>query len=654
MALYLNFICYYDGNRKQETKNRKAATEKQQQKRSGRKADKKSRCKTYKRLDNKHQSKTTKGNSTFMNLLIYTDSFSIKGLRKIIACTPLSTALLIVLMLVLIIYSGLANSNDKQQDHSFDDLFPDVLPTHSNTSPNKYNQPLNNETAAKESFKGTSKKTLPVLQKQSYQGEQTAVYWRYQLTGNALIPKDTLDAMVKPYLHQPITSQHQAQLQNQLTRYYIQRGFINSGVLVSADSGTLQLTPINGRINNIAINNKGRLKDSLIKQKLAPSTKDMLNINVLEKQLYLLNKNRLIESIDAKLLPGEQLGESTLAIDVEEARPYGLSIDLNNYGSEESTGANAFSLGFKHYNVLGYGDSAALFYQQNRDYSAYNGAASYSGHYQWPLHWRDSYIELSSYYSKIRPEVAKAIDLDIEGRGYQWAWTIPFYQQLNSKHHLAIRFERKKTLSLIGAIGNETIFSSRVKLLRVEHVWQRQGLKHASTVRSRFSHSLSANSSDNRPDKDFFTLNVQGQSLRRLPWWDSQLSIKGQWQYTEDTLFGFEQLNLSGIYGVRGYPESNIGVDRGLLGSLEWQLPIYHSSALGYTIKTGPFIDAGYGKNHLEDRYEYLSSLGLAVNIQWKNYGHLWLHGAKPLTRPADTRDKLQDAGIHLGLSLSF
>ncbi|MFP5272750.1 POTRA domain-containing protein [Coleofasciculus sp.] len=81
-----------------------------------------------------------------------------------------------------------------------------------------------------------------------------------------------------------------------------------------------------GRLADIQIEGTEGLKPSYIRKRIQSATSTPLRIDTLEEQLRLLRTNPLFDTLNATLEAGDEVGESILVVQVEEAMGFLLWI----------------------------------------------------------------------------------------------------------------------------------------------------------------------------------------------------------------------------------------------------------------------------------------------------------------------------------------
>jgi hemolysin activation/secretion protein len=83
-----------------------------------------------------------------------------------------------------------------------------------------------------------------------------------RVSGQTAVSADELQALARPYLGRPVGPAVLEGLRLQMTRLYVERGYVNSGVLlrrVSADDGVAEFEVVEGRLTEIRLRGMERL-----------------------------------------------------------------------------------------------------------------------------------------------------------------------------------------------------------------------------------------------------------------------------------------------------------------------------------------------------------------------------------------------------------
>jgi hemolysin activation/secretion protein len=176
---------------------------------------------------------------------------------------------------------------------------------------------------------------------------------------------------------------------------------------------------------------------------------------------------------------------------------------------------------------------------------------------------------------------------------------------------------------------------------------------------SRFSLGIgvmgaTANASPTLPDARFFSWLGEAQLIRQLPWWRTQLFVRGVAQLSNDHLFPLEQIAVGGRYSVRGYREYTLIRDNAVMGSIELRVPVYRNKAGVDTAFLAPFFDIGHGWETTIETPDTppktLSSVGIGAIWNFWRGSRFEVYWGKQLKKFEGGEGNLQDHGVHLQL----
>jgi hemolysin activation/secretion protein len=120
-------------------------------------------------------------------------------------------------------------------------------------------------------------------------------------------------------------------------------------------------------------------------------------------------------------------------------------------------------------------------------------------------------------------------------------------------------------------------------------------------------------------------------------------------QLTPDSLLSIERFSIGGDDTVRGYRQNQVVTDNGIIGSLEFRLPLTKNPQ---TLQLNPFIEFGTGWNRLGDNPDpkWIAALGLGLQWQMNRNLNLRLDYGIPLVRIDGKGNSLQDNGLSFSL----
>jgi hemolysin activation/secretion protein len=424
---------------------------------------------------------------------------------------------------------------------------------------------------------------------------------------------------------------------------------------------------IEGELTRINIEELRWFRASYIQDRFALGAGRPLNIISLQKRLYLLQQDPLIQRINAELKPGVRRGESILNVRIEEKSPYKLAFMFDNYQAP-SVGAERGQVTAAHQNLTGNRDTLSFTY--GRSDGIDNQIDAW---YLMPLMANNTSLTLR--YRKndftVIEQPFQPLDVESESDIYEITLMHPCYQSLTQTFAFGMSGEHLHNETYL--LGEPFSFSlsaedgeSTVTALRFLQEWMYRTQVQVISARSRFSLGIDALDStmhdDSKlPDSDFFSWLGQFQWARRWKPMDIQTILRTDLQLANDPLLPLEQIAVGGRYTVRGYRENQMVSDNGLIASLELRIPLVHEKSWAEYVYLSPFIDYGKAWNvHSEDPHpDNITSAGLG--LRWgvtlppplPLRSEFEIYWGIPFRDIESPEYDLQDDGIHMQIVIS-
>ncbi|ABC30129.1 Hemolysin activation/secretion protein [Hahella chejuensis KCTC 2396] len=540
------------------------------------------------------------------------------------------------------------------------------------TSPVKplFNEPMLSEPGAPPQV---LQQVLPPLKKSEREAElKSQVRFLLNalvLEGSTVLSRADTDPVFAPYLQRWITMEQLQEIRQTLSIMYLQRGYVNSGVVIPdqrVSNGVVRLIAVEGRLASVNLTGNDDIADAYLLQRILPATNQPLNAGELQKALRQLQKDRLIAQIHAQLKPGGGLGEADLDIQVREAASKRISLTLDNRRTP-SVGAEQATLNFSDDNLTGYGDSLSLTLNGSA------GVASGGVDYAFFVSRFDSRILLSYDISDSRVVEEPFDQLDIESvsSSYSLGFSQPFYLSDNATltANLSLAHKQSETFLLgepfsfsEGAVEGQT--STTTLQLGLDWMLRtRDQAIYASLSARRGLDVLGATDTEDGggegPNGVFFALLGQLQYATRMDVWKGgRFILRASGQKAFAPLFSMEKYSVGGRDSVRGYRENQLVRDNGLSLSAELRLPVLtgESGADRYKLRLIPFIDSGLSWDesssaHASEKVD-IYSVGLGLQGDPLPGLHVDLFWAQALQKDnvRTDGDDLQDKGLHFSV----
>lgn len=497
-----------------------------------------------------------------------------------------------------------------------------------------------------------------------------------KLTGNTVFSEQELKQMTQRYENRTVTNQELQSLKYILSRYYIDHGYINSGIILpdqEIKNGIIHFQVIEGELSKLQISGNAWLRSAYIDDRIRQSFETPLNIKDVQNRLLILQQDPLIERINAELSPGLKPGQSRMNLSLVEARPYQAGFVVANDRSP-SIGGVSGRLWLRHNNLTGFGDALSF------NYTATEGLNDFSGSYSLPLTAYDT--RLSLYYQNSESDVVEnafnKIPISSRAETYGASLAQPLYRTPNQTFSVALAFEYRSSKTFLDddpfsfSIGvpevGEEKGESNISVLRFSQEWLDRNQNQVIAARSTFNLGLNTlgatNNSNGIADGEFFVWLGQFQWIKRLPWLNSQLLFHADVQLAHDSLLPLEKFSIGGRRSVRGYRENQFVRDNGAATSLEWRIPVFRLPIPGISnaitdgsVQLATFADFGWSENtdSLPENPNTIGSWGLGILWDPSSKIHAEFYWGLPFRSIKEgTEHDMQDFGIHFQVNAHY
>ena len=512
-------------------------------------------------------------------------------------------------------------------------------------------------------------KILPVVNIDSVSSKKLSLMGRIyvkkiNVNGNTILSLFDLVNLTTPYTDRYVSVEELHQLRNQLNKLYVSAGYINSGVTIPdqrVNNGVINYKAIEGAVTGIKIIGNNQLESNYVSERLLSRSNKVMNIKSIQDDIKLLQSSSLIDRVNAKLEPGQSLGESVLTIGIKEADANHFTVLFDNH-RPPSVGSDRLGVNYQSDNTNGMGNQFSL------NIGSSEGVSDYALSYSKNLNRSDDalIISLSKNNSIVVEEPFNAIDLKSESYSVGVLYKININKTLSSIHSLNFGFDNKNsTNSVLGVPiafdpGADSITGeSIVTALSISYDYIEKKREFFQAYKFSYRQGLDAFQSTihttSLPDSDFSVLNAQLQYAWKYSKTGSQLLFKTSMQSTSDSLLNIEKFAFGGASSVRGYRENQFIRDTGYLMSFEWFIPVMATFGSKNDFKLVPFFDAGLGEDNDEavtqTVKQSISSVG--VGLVWESYKafKIELYIAEALDDvPVPVTENLQDSGVHFSM----
>ena len=490
---------------------------------------------------------------------------------------------------------------------------------------------------------------------------------RIEFQGNSVVPTAALAEIAKTYTGRDVSVAEIEELRQKLTRHYVDRGYVNSGALLSEGGlarGTLTFQILEGRLEAVRLKGLERLRESYVVSRLVPDPKAPLNVEALRERFQLLLSDPHFDRIRAGIMPAPQLGSAYLDVEVVRARPYQVTVFANNY-RPPSIGEYAAGVSGWVRNLSGFGDLLDASLQ-----TSVQGDRAPRGDISWRVPVGPWQTELSAQWSRGRSSVieepSRVLDIESELTTTEVGIAQRLYENSRHKAMVGVNGSRRENLTTLAGEPFSFILGEPEGVTRVRSArfWQEYSYRWeggALVLRSTFARNrnnleevLGLPIEVATLDHENRTWIGQAYLAARVPERDIQASIRATLQRTRDRLIPLDAMSLGGVNSVRGFRENQLLRDAGAFVNAEVEVPVLSMPERQLSVSVAGFADHGFGHNQGGPRLS-LSSVGFVTRARWRGLRvdlavalHRWRSDEIPRASGA-----LQDRGVHLQLSYS-
>ncbi len=492
-----------------------------------------------------------------------------------------------------------------------------------------------------------------------------------RLVGSSVLPEARVAEVLRPFTGRAVSTEDLIAARDAVTGLYRELGYVTSGVVLPDQTpadGVVELVAIEGTLEGVEVEPTRHFRRSHLRRRVRGPRGAPVRIQDLERRLQLLQRDPLVERIDAHLAPGSTRGRSRLRLSVEERSPWRLEASLAN-DAAASLGGLRGGMRLGHANLTGRGDALAV------ELARVHGLVDLDARYQMPLTAGDLRLMLGFRRSRSRIVEAPLQDLDIrsEQTTYSLELTHPLWRDRQGDWVAGIRGElRRSELRLLGERFSLLPAQvshpgrSRISALRIFSDLQLRSGTRVLALRLQASVGLDVRGATIYPsrlpgsgvaDGRFLAWRADLHWASRLDGWveGAQLVARASAQLARDALLPMERISVGGSGSVRGYHQHELVRDSAFVASLELRVPVLRDPLGRTRLALAPFVDLGKAWNRDRARSLHtIASVGLGVRWRVGRRASLNAYWGSRL-RQVDRRDGegLQDAGVHVELRVA-
>ena len=420
-----------------------------------------------------------------------------------------------------------------------------------------------------------------------------------RFSGNTVFGAAELQAVIQDALGKDVDFAALDGLAARLSRYYRERGYLVARAYLPAQEikdGAVEFAVIEGRVGKVNLNNKSRVRDSIISGYTSGLPGSVVNERNLERPILLLNDLAGVGEARAGLSPGANVGESDLTINLTEAPLLRGSLEYDNQGNRY-TGANRLTGRLNVLSPLGLGDALNLLYTHGFDGLDYGRVG-----YQIPL--GGDGLKLGAAYSNVHYKLGKdfaPLDRNGTSDSYTLSVSYPFIRSANVNLYGQAAYEWRDFEDREGAVRTQTDKTTRGATLTLSgdardsllgggvsvfSLAYNGGRLNIDTPAARAIDDATARSNGHY---DKWNLNLLRLQTIAGPL-SAYFAFSGQ--KANKNLDSSEKFTLGGANGVRAYPQGEASGDSGYVATAELRYTAAFQGVPGM-VQPFVFVDAG-------------------------------------------------------------
>jgi hemolysin activation/secretion protein len=391
-------------------------------------------------------------------------------------------------------------------------------------------------------------------------------------------------------------------------------------ILESLEGGVLKVELMEARIGSIQIEGNKFNRKWFLKKQISSKPSDILNLQTLEEDLRMFNKNARSIKLSAKLQPGEEYGTTDVIIKADEEFPYHFSASWDSFG-RETTGLLRSGLMVSADSLFGFQDRLTGAINMAR--SSFNPFVDYNV----PINKKGTRFGGSYMYGKSKVTSGDYKDFDLNANTHVFSTYISHPLIETQRAQLKLNTSANIKLSTADISGfqytNYKDYNLAVGL----------GGRYNFNKSVLFGSLYSTNGiiqDDIRSYSQYFTkINADGYYIHYLPK-GIIATVRTGGQYSPYNVPFLEQYQIGGISSVRGYSESLLLGGNSYFVSMEMLFPIPFlpeeikvpfkkegTFRLKDSIKFATFVDNGaiIPKEGKTGTTNFLASVGAGLRI---------------------------------------
>ena len=461
-----------------------------------------------------------------------------------------------------------------------------------------------------------------------------------------ILTAEELDAIAQDYVGKSVTLQNLYEIVEKVNMLYQEKGFLTCRAFLppqTIHAGEVQIRLVEGKTADVTISGNKHTRESFIRNTFDLKQGEVTNTQKLNRKLQHFNGT---SDAQARLLmkAGKNFGETDYEIVLYEPNNQMVMLYADNAGYETS-GKYREGIFYTYRSLTGRRDSLRANYLMS------NGTKAWDFGYTMPIGHHGMKFDIG--YSANTTEIKKGelSSLGVEGKAHSIsaALRVPFYVNRFARYETGLQFVRQESKTDFGTKLDERVRWVDDKITRFTpyisfiHYGDKQLLYHRHSVA--FSRRDDVGNTRNTAAIYKFDSFYQkrfdaGQTINFR--FDGQITSK-------KSLGSSDRYYIGGVNSVRGYEESFMGGEKGLSGSLEYQVPVTKDKRL----KVFSFFDFGYvsGGSVVDEKMICSTGIGLTANLKHLTANLTW---GVPLRKHFEGQEHIKSSRLHFSVNGFF
>ena len=362
---------------------------------------------------------------------------------------------------------------------------------------------------------------------------------------------------------------------DRLNGHFLDAGYVTTRAYITPQdlsTGTLEITVVEGRIEEIRLNDNSPEDKRRIRMAFAAKAGDILNINEIDQGLAQMNRPQSVKAT-LNLVPGTEAGQTIVQIDEELVRrPVRYKLGLDNSGSS-GTGTRKSTLGVDADNLLSMNETISVSHIGSSDTNALAGSMTV------PV--GRNTIEVSSSYSDYLSDVDSVTQIFGRTDTREAKLTRALYKTTTGDVKAELSLTKKMTRRTINdlMLTPQRLTTARAGLKysgRLENGTALSANLYLAAGTKLLNATRDVNLDKTAPRAQFQKLQMDGSAtFPQIPGMTVQTTYAAQ--LAPHPLYSSEQISAGGQKSVRGFKGNAISGDSGFYAQTDVILPVPQS-----------------------------------------------------------------------------